>query len=270
MLRRGKVWRGFYEKEYLTEVSSQISVEKSTEFGYNALKGRCWYMIVYHGSVEIVNPPIYGRGKATNDYGRGFYCTGDPELAKEWACAKGTDGFANIYRLNTSGLRILDLNSDKFSILTWLAVLAHYRSYWENGNISREAKDYLKKNFFVSPEKYDIVRGYRADDSYFTFAKSFVSNGISLRQLETAMHLGALGEQIVLKSKEAFAQISYIDNIPAEAKQYTRQAKNRDAEARKQYRKMSKEATYANEIFIADIIREGMTADDPRLQRYLS
>lgn len=227
-------------------------------------------MIVYHGSVEIVNPPVYGKGKTTNDYGRGFYCTEDPGLAKEWACAKGTDGFANIYRLNISGFNVLDLNSDRFSILTWLAVLAHYRSYWENGSISREAKDYLKEHFFVSPEKYDVVRGYRADNSYFTFAKSFVSNGISLRQLQTAMHLGALGEQVVLKSKKAFAQISYLEHLPADAKTYARQAKDRDMEARKRYRAMSKEATFANEIFIADIIREGMTADDPRLQRYLS
>ncbi len=223
-------------------------------------------MMVYHGSTNIVNPPVFGVGKVTNDYGRGFYCTEDSELAKEWACAKGTDGFANIYQLDLSGLKILDLNSGKYCILTWLAILAKYRTYWENGNISREAKDYLKKHFFVSPEKYDVVRGYRADDSYFTFAKSFVSNGISLEQLKNAMHLGALGEQIVLKSKMAFSQISYIDSIEAKADIYTRRAQERDKEARKTYRKLLRESSYSEGIFMADIIREGMTADDPRLQ----
>ncbi len=223
-------------------------------------------MMVYHGSTNIVNPPVFGVGKVTNDYGRGFYCTEDSELAKEWACAKGTDGFANIYQLDLSGLKILDLNSGKYCILTWLAILAKYRTYWENGNISREAKDYLKKHFFVSPERYDVVRGYRADDSYFTFAKSFVSNGISLEQLKNAMHLGALGEQIVLKSKMAFSQISYIDSIEAKEDIYTRRAQERDKEARKTYRKLSRESSYSEGIFMADIIREGMTADDPRLQ----
>ncbi len=223
-------------------------------------------MMVYHGSTNIVNPPVFGVGKVTNDYGRGFYCTEDSELAKEWACAKGTDGFANIYQLDLSGLKILDLNSGKYCILTWLAILAKYRTYWENGNISREAKDYLNKHFFVSPERYDVVRGYRADDSYFTFAKSFVSNGISLEQLKNAMHLGALGEQIVLKSKMAFSQISYINSIEAKADIYTRRAQERDKEARKTYRKLSRESSYSEGIFMADIIREGMTADDARLQ----
>jgi len=223
-------------------------------------------MIVYHGSTSIIKSPVYGFGRITNDYGRGFYCTENPELAKEWACAKGTDGFANIYKLDLSELKVLDLNTDKYSILTWLAILAKYRTYWENGNISKEAKNYLATHFFVSPEKYDVIRGYRADDSYFTFAKNFVSNGISLEQLKNAMHLGALGEQIVLKSKAAFSRIIYIGNIEAQAGRYTRQAQERDREARKKYRKLSRESSYSEGIYMADIIRERMTADDPRLQ----
>lgn len=223
-------------------------------------------MIVYHGSTSIINPPIFGKGKSTNDYGRGFYCTENPELAKEWACAKGSDGFANIYQLDLSGLEVLDLNSGNYSVLTWLAILAKYRSYWENGSISREAKDYLKENFFVSPDQYDIVRGYRADDSYFTFAKSFVSNGISLEQLRKAMYLGALGEQIVLKSKKAFKQITYTGKLSAQSKKYTKKAKERDMEARRMYQELSRESTYSKGIFMVDIIRERMTASDPRLQ----
>lgn len=51
-------------------------------------------MIVYHGSNEQRPNPIYGFGKVKNDYGRGFYCTENIELAKEWACANGNDGYA--------------------------------------------------------------------------------------------------------------------------------------------------------------------------------
>ena len=43
-------------------------------------------MILYHGSDSIVKSPEYGKGKFYNDYGRGFYCTENKELAKEWAC----------------------------------------------------------------------------------------------------------------------------------------------------------------------------------------
>lgn len=224
-------------------------------------------MILYHGSSNIVNPPAFGKGKTTNDYGRGFYCTQDIELAKEWACVQEEDGFANIYEFDATALSILDLNSPQYGILTWLAVLAHYRSYWENGNISKEAKDYLERHFFISPEKYDVVRGYRADDSYFSFAKGFVSNAISLSQLKKAMYLGTLGEQIVLKSEKAFKQIKYQGNIPAKAKVYTEQAKKRDREARKTYRELiRKSSSLAGELYMLDIIREGMRAGDPRLR----
>ena len=223
-------------------------------------------MILYHGSVKIVNPPVFGGGKSTNDYGRGFYCTESPELAKEWACAKGENGFANIYQFDLSGLKVLDLNSQEYSILTWLAILAHYRSYWESGSISKEAKHYLEESFFVSPDGYDVIRGYRADDSYFAFARGFVSNGISLEQLMKAMYLGALGEQIVLKSRAAFEKIAYVGNLPAQADRYTKQAQERDMEARRMFRKISSETTYSEGIYMIDIIREGMTADDPRLQ----
>ncbi len=111
-----------------------------------------------------------------------------------------------------------------------------------------------------------MVRGYRADDSYFTFAKNFVSNGISLEQLKSAMHLGALGEQIVLKSKLAFSRITYVDYLEARSEIYFRRAQERDKEARRTYRNLSRESSYSEGIFMADIIREGMTADDPRLQ----
>lgn len=223
-------------------------------------------VIVYHGSQDIVNPPAFGLGRTTDDYGRGFYCTEDIDLAKEWACSKGTDGFANIYELDLSGLSVLNLNSSRYSILTWLAILTRYRTYWENGSISREAKDYLQETFFVSPEDYDIVRGYRADDSYFTFAKSFVSNGISLSQLKKAMHLGTLGEQIVLKSELAFSQITYLDSISVKASEYFKLAQVRDSRARNAYRKLVQESSYSGNIFMIDIIREKMKANDPRLQ----
>ena len=54
-------------------------------------------MILYHGSREIVEHPLYGMGSENNDYGQGFYCTESLELAKEWACPEIKDGFANPY-----------------------------------------------------------------------------------------------------------------------------------------------------------------------------
>nr|MCR4933514.1 DUF3990 domain-containing protein [Lachnospiraceae bacterium] len=82
-------------------------------------------MILYHGSNIIVNKPLFGYGKPYNDYGQGFYCTEDEELAKEWACNSPTGGFVSVYSLDTKGLNILRLNEK--NILEWLAILIKNR-----------------------------------------------------------------------------------------------------------------------------------------------
>ena len=82
---------------------------------------------LYHGSETIVKQPIYGEGKIYNDYGRGFYCTESLELAKEWACTESRDGYANEYELELEGLNVLNLSSDEYTILHWLALLLVYR-----------------------------------------------------------------------------------------------------------------------------------------------
>ena len=122
---------------------------------------------LYHGSENIIEVPEYGKGMRNNDYGRGFYCTEDIELAREWACAKNHDGYVNIYEFDMSGLNVLNLNDPKYNILNWLAILADNRTYWQNGTIAEEAKEYVKKHFLIDISAYDVIRGYRADDSYF-------------------------------------------------------------------------------------------------------
>ena len=101
---------------------------------------------IYHGSENIIETPEYGKGARHNDYGKGFYCTENVELAKEWACAKQKNGYANIYDMDMSGLKILNLNSSEYNILNWLAILADNRTYWQNGSIAEQAKNYIKKN----------------------------------------------------------------------------------------------------------------------------
>ena len=223
-------------------------------------------MLVYHGSTHIIEVPTYNGGKRTNDYGYGFYTTESKELAKEWACGDGRDGFANVYELNLEGLRILNLNAPEYSILNWLAVLARYRSYWQNGSIAEEAKEYLQRNFFVDPTLYDIVIGYRADDSYFSFAQDFIAGTISLRKLSEAMRLGKLGEQVVLKSETSFHRIRFVGAEPADAETYYEKKVIRDRDARRAYRKTRQSSEGINELYMLDIMREGMKHGDPRLR----
>lgn len=222
--------------------------------------------ILYHGSEHIIEKPQFGKGALTNDYGRGFYCTENMELAMEWACAKNTNGYANQYELDMTGLSVLNLNSEEYNILNWLALLAAHRTYWEKSSISEQAKKYLKDNFLPDIQKYDIIIGYRADDSYFSFAQDFVANAVSLRQLDNAMHLGRLGEQIVLKSREAFDRIQFIDNIPAQKEEYFARKTLRDKEARRDYRRSKEQSADVNDIYMLDIMREGIRNGDQRLR----
>lgn len=223
-------------------------------------------MIMYHGSEKIIEKPVYGKGNLRNDYGRGFYCTESEELAKEWACSNNKNGFANKYEFDTEGLNILYLNSEKYNILNWLAILTKNRTYWENSTISEVAKKYLAENFMINTTEYDVIIGYRADDSYFSFARDFVSGTISYRQLSEAMKLGNLGEQIVLISEKAFENIRFISNSPADVQVYYTRKKERDRLARKKYRETKSMENLKDELFMIDIIREGMKQNDPRLR----
>ena len=223
-------------------------------------------MLVYHGSDHIIEKPVYNGSKRTNDYGCGFYTTESIELAKEWACSDQRNGFANIYEFNPEGLSMLRLNSPEYNILNWLAILTKYRSYWQNGSIAEEAKNYLQQHFFVDPAPYDVIIGYRADDSYFTFAQDFVAGTISLKKLSEAMRLGKLGEQIVLKSEKAFEHIRFVGAEPADAETYYEKKALRDREARRAYRSTRQVSNALNELYMIDIMREGIENGDPRLR----
>jgi len=220
--------------------------------------------IIYHGSENIVIPE-YGKGKAYNDYGLGFYCTENLELAKEWACAHGKDGYANRYEILLDNLSILNLNDGRFNILNWLAVLLDNRKFVANGPMAESAQQYILEHFLPDYKGYDIIKGYRADDSYFSFAGDFISNSLSINGLKSAMALGALGEQFVLKSEKAFSQIIMLEPIPAYSDEYFVKYTNRDIDARKKYKVLSAQSFSNDELYVLDIIRGKIDDGDPRL-----
>ena len=219
---------------------------------------------LYHGSEQIVASPTFGLGKRSNDFGLGFYCTESEELAKEWAVSSLRSGFANRYSLDTEYLNILNLNSPDYTILNWIAVLVEHRLFSIRNPAAQRAKRYLIDNF----DAYDLIVGYRADDSYFDFAASFLNNGISVQQLAKAMRLGKLGEQIVIKSKYAFSLLHYEGFSIAEKEKYYVLRKARNDEADQLYLDMLEDET--DGLYMLDIMRGGIRNDDPRIPRNLS
>ncbi len=223
---------------------------------------------LFHGSEKIIETPTFGEGKKTNDFGLGFYCTESEGLAKEWAVSSLRDGFSNRYTLDTEYMKILNLNSPDYTILNWIAVLVEHRLFTIKTPVARRAKRYLIDNFGINVNAYDLITGYRADDSYFDYAESFLNNAISVEQLANAMRLGKLGEQIVLKSKFAFSRLQFEGFEVAEKEEFYVLRKSRDDEANRLYLEMLEEET--DGLYIQDIIRGGITNDDPRIPRNLS
>lgn len=98
----------------------------------------------------------------------------------------------------------------------------------------------------------DVIIGYRADDSYFSFARAFLSNTITVGQLSLALKFGDLGKQYVLKSTKAFKQLNFIETIPVNGRVYYPRRRNRDVKAREKYHALLKpgsgEGIYLNEL----------------------
>lgn len=223
---------------------------------------------IYHGSKHIIEVPVFGEGKRNNDFGLGFYCTESNVLAEEWAVSSLRDGFSNRYTLDMEYMNILNLNSPDYTILNWIAVLVEHRIFSIKTPVARRAKQYLIDKFSVNVNAFDLIVGYRADDSYFDYAEAFVNNGITVEQLACAMRLGKLGEQIVVKSKFAFSKIKYEGFETADKNTYYALRKSRDDEANKMYMKILDEET--DGLYIQDIIRGGIKNDDPRIPRNIS
>ena len=220
---------------------------------------------LYHGSEQLIEEPTFGKGKLNNDFGLGFYCTESEDLAKEWAVSSLRNGFANRYTLGTEYLNVLNLNSPDFTILNLIAVLVEHRLFSIKTPVARRAKRYLVENFSVNVNAFDVVTGYRADDSYFDYAESFLNNGITVEQLARAMRLGKLGEQIVLKSRFAFSKLHYEGFEVADRETYFCLRKARNDEANRIYMEMLEEES--DGLYIQDIMRGGIQNDDPRIPR---
>lgn len=222
--------------------------------------------IIYHGSVNEIKKPIFGYGKRYNDYGLGFYCTEELDLAKEWAVSIDHDGFANVYEIEMDDLTILNLNDPKYCIMHWLAILLENRTFDIQSPLALEAKEYILKNFLPDYKHYDIIIGYRADDSYFSFAQDFINGMISYRQLRNAMYLGNLGQQFVLKSKKAFSQINFTSSEIAKRDEWYAKKEIRDRTARRDYFNVERNKRQPGDLYITKILDEEIKDGDPRLR----
>ena len=170
-------------------------------------------MKIYHGSKVLIEHPVVKGSDEANDYGPSFYMTKDLEAAKSWACKNNSVGVVNEYDISSvsfNKLKILDLtNKDKYSVLNWMAILMHFReldsSFRRNNQLTLQ---WLEK-YYINVDDYDVIIGYRADDSYFRFPLRFVSNDLSFDDLEDVFLSGHLGIQYAFMSIQAIKLLNF-------------------------------------------------------------
>lgn len=194
-------------------------------------------VILFHGTPDKNVEPVYGGGNDKHDYGRGFYLTESFDLAKEWAVCRpnDTNGWVHRFELDIEGLKILDFQEK--NVLTWLAELMKHRDAADSKRYRMLSRKFIDK-YGIDTENYDVIKGWRANASYFYIAKEFVKDNIDIDILEELLSLGSLGIQYCLKSEYAFSRLYEVKSklCSVEYEEFNEKYNQRDATARKRMR----------------------------------
>ncbi|MBQ7680221.1 MAG: DUF3990 domain-containing protein [Butyrivibrio sp.] len=151
-------------------------------------------------------------------------------------------------------------------MLHWITILLQNRHFELETPLAREAYRYLCSHFDRDLSGMDLIIGYRADDSYFSYASDFIDGVISVSQLSKAMRLGELGAQVFVRSERAFDRLRFVGYEPVSAADWFMKKKERDNRARSAYRNLNKKAYIPGDLYMIRIIDEEVKADDPCLQ----
>lgn len=194
---------------------------------------------LYHGTPNKIFVPTYGLGDDKHDYGLGFYLTGDIELAKEWAVCRPEEsiGWVHKYELDITDLNVLDF--EEKDVLAWLAELMKHRAGSDTKRYRMLSSRFIEK-YGIDTSGYDVIKGWRANASYFFIAKEFVKDEIDVDILEELLQLGGLGIQYCLKSERAFSRLSELESelMSVDYGTYNMRYNQRDSYARNKMRQL--------------------------------
>ena len=189
-------------------------------------------MLLYHGSPNKIVVPKFGLGQERHDYGKGFYLTEDLTLAKEWAVCRPEreSGFVHSFELDTDGLNIFDF--EKEDILCWLCELMKHRDAADSKRYRVLSSKFIEK-YGKDTDSVDVIRGWRANASFFYIAKAFVRDEVDIDILEELMQLGGLGIQFCIKSEKAYQHLHKTGQvISVDYHEFNAKYNERDANAR--------------------------------------
>lgn len=216
-------------------------------------------IILYHGSPDKFIGPLTNADGDGAVFGKGFYLTESLELAKEWAVCRPEEknGWVHKFELETEGLRILDFES--LGVLAWLAELMKHRDASDSKRYRVLAKKFIDK-YGVDSSSFDLIKGWRADASYFFIAKEFVRDNVDLSILEKLLSLGGLGIQYCIKSELAYSRLKEVPGslLRVDYGEFNAKYNERDAHARKNMRELIDSDENKVERVFSTLFEEGL------------
>lgn len=165
------------------------------------------------------------------------YLLDNLDLAKEYSAANpnNTNAYVRKYELDLSDLKVLDFT--EYNVLSWLAELMKHRDADDSKRYKVLSKEFIDK-YGIDTSGYDVIKGWRANASYFYIAKEFVRDNVDFDILEELLSLGDLGMQYCLKSQKAFDNLKELekDLIAVDFNVFNEKYNKRDINARRKMR----------------------------------
>lgn len=155
-------------------------------------------MIIYHGSIDMVEAPEIRESNRTLDYGRGFYTTTSYEQAESWVKLKMGEkkvslGYVCVYEFDKIALQ--NLNALVFDAPTdeWVDFVMK----------NRTRKGYV--------HEYDLVYGPVANDKVYAAFALYEGGLIDKKTLISELKTYKLVDQYLFHTSEAIQYIKFIE-----------------------------------------------------------
>ena len=151
-------------------------------------------MILYHGSVVIVDNPDLKHSRENLDFGKGFYLTPIYEQAKNWCerfKRRGKDGIISCYEFNESEYEYLEvIKFDTYSE-DWLDFIL----------TCRKGQDYTN---------YDLVIGGVANDKVFNTVELYFDELIDKKEAINRLRFEKPNLQMAFRTQKALSYLQFL------------------------------------------------------------
>lgn len=156
-------------------------------------------MILYHGSIDLVDKPEIRKGDVYLDFGVGFYTTTSYEQAERWARIKmrrhnAAVGFVSVYEFDLDSAAN-DLLIEKFETADekWLAFVVNNR-----------------KGVFAGDMK-DMHIGPVADDNVYQSIRLFETGAYDAEYTVKKLKTEVLQDQWTLHTDKALSYLKFVE-----------------------------------------------------------